>query len=72
MFKRNPYLAVIGFTAVFGFSFVFSRAALGRLDPFHLLALRFLFAVVLINLLRLLRIIRIERAGSIKPLWRLG
>lgn len=72
MFKRNPYLAVIGFTAVFGFSFVFSRAALGRLDPFHLLALRFLFAVVLINLLRLLRIIRIERAGSIKPLLAIG
>jgi len=72
MYKRNPYYAVVGFTTIFGLSFVFSRAALGRIDPFHLLALRFLFAVGLINLLRLLGIIKIERSNSLAPLVLIG
>ena len=72
MFKRNPYFAVIGFTLIFGLSFVFSRVALDRLDPFHLLALRFLFAVGLINLLRLLKVVKVERSGPIKPLLAIG
>ena len=72
MFKHNPYFAVFGFTMIFGLSFVFSRAALDRVDPFHLLALRFLFAVGLINLLRIVKVVRISRFGPLKPLLAIG
>lgn len=55
-----PIAAALGFTVIFGFSFPFSRMALAHIQPFHLLALRFLVAVGLLQLLRLLQVIRVK------------
>lgn len=67
-----PYLAAIGSTCIFGLSFVFSRIALQFIEPLHLLALRFLFAVLLMNVLRLFQVIHVNTDGSIVPLIILG
>lgn len=64
-----PYLAALGFTLIFGFSFVFSRTALQQLDPFHLLAFRFTLAAAFLNGLRLLGIVKIQvKTRQIGPL----
>lgn len=61
--RYRPYLAGIGFSIIFGFSFMFTRGALDYLAPFHLLGLRFGVAATLMVLLRLVGLIRF----SVKP-----
>ncbi len=64
-----PYLAAFGFTLIFGFSFVFSRTALQQMDPFHLLAFRFVLAAAFLNGLRLIGLVKIRvNASQIGPL----
>lgn len=67
-----PYLAAVGFTFLFGFSFMFSKIALNVLTPLHLLALRFLCASLLMTIMHRLKIIQITITGSYKPLIILG
>lgn len=64
MSKSFPHLAGVGFAIIFGFSFMFTRGALGTVAPFHLLGLRFALAVLTLGLLRLLKIV------SFKVYWR--
>ncbi len=60
MKKINPLLLGIIPAIIFGFSFVFTKVALDLFDdPYHLLALRFTFAVVILTILLLLKVIKI-------------
>lgn len=54
----KPYLAGIGFAAIFGFSFMFTRGALEHIAPFHLVGLRFALAAATLGLLRLVGLAR--------------
>ncbi|WP_018250022.1 DMT family transporter [Orenia marismortui] len=67
MGEKNSYLPILaglGTSFIFGFSFLFTKQALDSLDVFHLLALRFSFAAVLLTILKLLRIIKIDFKGK--------
>ena len=63
-----PVFAAIGFTCIFGLSFMFSRSALSYIQPLHLLGFRFLLAAIFMNVLRILRFIKVDITGSLKPL----
>ncbi|HOL17987.1 MAG TPA: DMT family transporter [Bacillota bacterium] len=56
----KPYLAGIGFSTIFGLSFMVVRGALEHIDPFHLLGLRFAVAAAVLALLRLVGLIRFK------------
>ncbi|HED24534.1 MAG TPA: DMT family transporter [Firmicutes bacterium] len=55
-----PFLAGIGVALAWGLSFMFTSGALDRLEPFHLLGLRFATAAGLMVLLRALKVIRFD------------
>jgi len=71
--QHFPILAALGASAFFGFSFVFSKSALEFIAPLHLLALRFLLAASILNILRLVGLIRIDLPWKkVKALLPLG
>ena len=55
--NKKAHLAGIGFSTIFGVSFLFSKMALIHIDPMALLAYRFLFAGVTFFILRLTHVI---------------
>src|SRR5690554_6689052 len=55
-----PYLAGIGISCIFGFSFMFTRGALEHAAPFHMLGLRFATAVTFLLVLRAPGLIKIH------------
>ncbi len=55
-----PVLAGLCTSIIFGFSYLFIKEALDAVSPFHLLALRFALAAVVLTLLRVARIIKID------------
>ncbi|MCC5909973.1 MAG: DMT family transporter [Clostridiaceae bacterium] len=57
-------LAGVATAIIFGFSFLFTKEALDFLSPFHLLGLRFGFALLAMTVLKLLGLIKIEYAGK--------
>jgi len=59
-----PILAGVATSLIFGFSFLFTKKALDYLDIFHLLALRFAFATLLLTILKVLGIIKIDFKGK--------
>jgi drug/metabolite transporter (DMT)-like permease len=65
-FKRNvlPYLAALVTYSVFGLSFLFSKKALGTVDPLTLLSFRFLTAFSVMSLLILFKFIKINYKGK--------
>ncbi|OCL27021.1 permease [Orenia metallireducens] len=64
--KENylPILAGVITSLIFGFSFLFTKRALDYLDTFHLLALRFTFAALLLMVLKALGVIKIDFKGK--------
>ena len=65
MSNRNKALlaCLTGYT-IFGFSFMFSKIALGVVPPFVLLAARFLTAFVVMNLLMLVGGVKLSFRGK--------
>lgn len=58
--NRLPYIASAASAVIFGFSFLFTKAALDNLDMFQLLGSRFLVAAVLMSVLKTLKLIEIK------------
>lgn len=58
--KVLPIAAGILMSVFFGFSFMFTREALGFIDTIHFLSLRFLTASLTVNILFFLKIIRLD------------
>ena len=67
--EAKATLAVITSNTVFGFSFVFSKIALGYASPMVLLANRFLIAFLALNLVLLTGKVKLSFRG--KKLWKL-
>lgn len=66
---RLPYLASATAAVIFGFSFLFTKAALDSLDMFQLLGSRFLVGAVFMLILKALKLIKVEiTAGKVKGL----
>lgn len=55
----SPYIIAVGTSAIFGFSFLFTKEALNYLTPYQLLAGRFFIAALTMFLLRAARLIKI-------------
>ena len=67
--KSKVHIASIGFAAIFGFSFMFSKIALEYVTPIGLISYRFLVAAVLFEMLRRFKVIRIRyQRAQLKPL----
>ena len=67
--NRLPYIASAASAVIFGFSFLFTKAALDNLDMFQLLGSRFLVAAVLMSVLKTLKLIEIKiTPAKVKPL----
>ena len=65
-------MAFLG-NAIFGFSFLFSKLAMETADPLVLVAVRFVTAFVVMDLLRRLKVLRIDLKGKkLRPLLLLG
>lgn len=54
------HFAAIGFTLIFGFSYMFSKIALTYVSPMGLVAYRYLFAFVALELLRRLHLVDVQ------------
>lgn len=69
MKKYLPYLAGVTMSLIFGFSFLFSKAALETLSTFELLFFRFTTATITMTILILLGIIKVNlKDKNLKPL----
>ncbi|MCG0274938.1 MAG: DMT family transporter [Thermosediminibacteraceae bacterium] len=67
--KVKGYLAGVGFSSIFGFSFMFTKNALERVDPFRFIGFRFALAAFIIGLLAATGVIRFSLRGkSLSPL----
>lgn len=60
--RAKPYLAGIGSSAIFGFSFIFTKGALDKLDVWRLIGFRFLLASMVISLLIVARLVKVDLA----------
>ncbi|HHW98300.1 MAG TPA: DMT family transporter [Firmicutes bacterium] len=60
--RAKPYLAGIGSSAIFGFSFMFTKGALDKLDVWRLIGFRFLLASIVISLLMATRLVKVDLA----------
>ncbi len=58
--KYLPILSGLGYSIIFGFSFLFTKNALTNINPFHLLAYRFSIAAITLTLLLFLGFIKIS------------
>ena len=63
--NRLPYIASAASAVIFGFSFLFTKAALDNLDMFQLLGSRFLVAAVLMSVLKTLKLITPAKVRSL-------
>jgi len=59
-----PYLAATSVSFIFGFSFLFTKAALDYTEPFQLLGFRFALAGLLLTVLKMLGIIQLQFKGK--------
>lgn len=67
--NKWPHLAGIGFSIVFGFSFMFTKKLYPYITPMGIIAYRFLIAFIVFELLRRLKIVRINiQKRSIIPI----
>ncbi|MCF6095563.1 EamA family transporter [Thermovorax subterraneus] len=68
--KIKGYLAGIGFSTIFGFSFLFTKNALDKVDPIKFIGFRFAVAALAVALIAALGIVRVSFKGkSLKPLF---
>ena len=58
--NKKAHLAGLGFSIIFGFSFLFSKLALSNIAPMGLLAYRFLIAFIVFFLLKVTKIIHFK------------
>ncbi len=58
--KYLPLLSGLGYSSIFGFSFMFTKNALEEIAPFHLLAFRFTIAALFLSILWLLGTIKLN------------
>ena len=71
--KYLPIFSGLGYSAIFGFSFLFTKNALTNINPFHLLAFRFSVAAITLTLLLFLGVIKINyKNKKMKVLLLLG
>ena len=61
--NKSAHLAGLGFTLIFGFSYMFSKIALSYVSPMGLIAYRYLIAFTIIEVLRRFEIIEINLKG---------
>jgi drug/metabolite transporter (DMT)-like permease len=61
--NKWPHIAGIAFSAIFGFSFMFSKMIMNTIPPMGLIAYRFLIAYLVFELLRQLKIVKIKLRG---------
>ncbi len=66
MGTRSAYLAGIGWSTIFGLSFLVTKSALEAFRPFELLALRFTLAVLALGALIAVRVVRPNFRGKPK------
>lgn len=62
--KNLAILSAIGFTFIFGFSFMFSKVALEVITPIEMIAYRFLLAALVLYIFKLLNLIKIDLKGK--------
>lgn len=65
--KNEKTLAIIAgvlFSIIFGFSFMFSKVALGVMNPIEMIAYRFLLAALVLYILKVLKLIKIDLKGK--------
>ena len=65
--KKEKTLAILAgmlFTLIFGFSFMFSKVALGVMNPIELIAYRFLLAALVLYALKFFKLIKINLKGK--------
>ena len=65
--KNEKTLAILAgmlFTLIFGFSFMFSKVALGVMNPIELIAYRFLLAALVLYALKSFKLIKINLKGK--------
>lgn len=65
--KNENTLAILSgftFTLIFGFSFMFSKVAMGVMTPIEMIAYRFLLAALVLHGLKLLKLIKIDLKGK--------
>lgn len=62
--RLKPYLAGLGSSSIFGFSFFFTKQGLETMDTFRLMAFRFSLAALVVSLLVLLKVIRLDLRGK--------
>jgi len=71
--KMLPYIAAVGFSVIFGFSFLASNIGLKYANPIDLIAFRFLVAYISVLLLRLLKVIKVDyKNKNLKILYLTG
>ncbi|TVP85316.1 MAG: EamA/RhaT family transporter [Acholeplasmataceae bacterium] len=58
--NKHAHFASIGFTLVFGFSYMFSKVALAYVPPMGLIAYRYLLAFLFLEILRRLHVIHVN------------
>jgi len=65
--NRSAHLAGVAFAVIFGFTFLFSKVALGYVSPVGLISYRFLIAFLVFELLRRFKVVTIRfRKGDWK------
>jgi len=69
MKQRSAHLAGIGFSVIFGFTFLFSKIALTYVSPVALISYRFLFAFLVFELLRRFKVIKVRFWKGQWKLW---
>ncbi len=62
--KLLAILASIGYSVIFGLSFLFAKIGLTRMTPIELLAYRFLLASLSLSLLKIFKLIKIDLRGK--------
>lgn len=73
MKKYLPYLAGMGMATIFGFSFLFTKNALGTLGTVQLPFLRFLTAFIFMTFLVIFKVIKVDYRGkNVLPLMALA
>ncbi len=67
--RMKPYLAGLGFSSIFGFSFLFTKRGLEAIDTFRLIGFRFLLAALIVSALIAFRLVPFSLKGKdIRPL----
>ena len=65
MNRMGGILAGLGYSTIFGFSFLMTKEALEVLSPMELLAMRFVIAALLMSILAIAGIIQLNFKGSL-------